>query len=1343
MPIQSSQLSGRPTRSLGALAVQSKRAPVQTNETIEFAPNRILVAFHPWVRPYEKRVVLTQASPNLLLEEPSPSPFFDRIYVTAGLTVSEAIDTLKKDPRLRVAEPDYLVHAYDKVPNDPNFTKLWGLRNTGQGPNGGTCTTCSKQGADISAVKAWDLTTGSSQVVVAVIDTGVDYNHPDLTANILRDSSNKVVGYDYFNKDDDPMDDYGHGTHCAGTIGGTGNNGIGVAGVNWNVKIMPLKFMGSGGWGYTSEATLCVDFAVTHGAHVMSNSWGGGGFDQLFLEALQRAEKAGILFVAAAGNAASNIDAGGFFPASYNQYVSNVVSVAATDCWDELAYFSNYGPQTCDIAAPGDTIYSTVPTGSCPLCNSSGYTWMSGTSMATPHVAGAAALIKARFPDASLTALKSRLLYSVDHPSDVEGYTRSGRLNVFAAMQSDAIAPGGPVNFSINQASGTGLRLTWTASGENQLVGTVSAYQLFYNTTPDMTTANMLEPKIKAGPPGTLETFDLTGLEPQTVYYVGLRAVDKVGNTSPLVLAPAVMTNSVFFFDGAESTPSFSAIGSSTWRATTEAAHSGSHSYSEATATRPYYSSQLEMTSPISVTGPSYVKFWAKTDLDNSDGFYFYLYETDASYYYYYVGKGVSSWNQYQIDLSGCVGHPIKMGFLISRGSSASTPPTHRVWIDDISFVKLVKTWEDNVEGVPQFTGLPPWSITTEQSSSPTHAWSDSPYGNYGNNAQLPLMQNASVTPSSNMGSLALSFKAKTDLENNKDWLEIYVTGDDGANWNYLGALTGTSSWSLYTVSLPGFKKVRSMFFLTTNAAQTRDGVYLDDIGIWGEPFTRARIVASKWDLNGDLQADILWRNTSTGEISAWLMNGTTHLSTISIGTYADPNSIIVGVADFNRDGKADLLRRNVTTGEVSILFMNGITYSSSALLGIVDPAWKIVGVADFNGDAKPDILWRNTVNGANCVWLMDGVTKNSVASLDSVSNLSWSIVGVADFNSDGKPDILWRNLTTGELSVWFMNGISHSDSISLGVVDLAWETVGADDFNGDGKPDILWRNAANGSNCVWVMDGIIYASLASLESLSDLNWKIVGVEDFNGDGKHDILWRNSVSGELSVWFMNGVTHSDSSSIVVGDPGWNIVGIDDFNSDGKNDLLRRNLATGELSVWFMNGTNYSSNSSFGIVDLAWKVVGVADFNGDGKPDILWRNATTGGMCIWYMDGIIRTSYAYFDLVPDLSWNCVGIGDFNGDGKPDILWRNPVTGELSIWYMSGISYGGRSSVGIADPVWKAVGVADFNGDGKPDILWRNTANGSNCVWFMDGITRINYTFLDAVTDQNWQIVPQSN
>lgn len=331
----------------------------------------------------------------------------------------------------RTAEPDFIVHA-SFTPNDPSFNSLWGLHNTGQTGGMGD--------ADIDAVEAWEASRGSTNVIVGVIDTGIDYNHPDLAANMwvnageipnngIDDDGNGYVddarGWDFVGNDKDPMDDHYHGTHCAGTIGAVGNNGIGVAGVCHQVKLMALKFLSSNGSGTTSDAVEAVLYATDNGAMLTSNSWGGGGYSQALKDAIDEARDAGVLFVVAAGNNQQNTDTTLCYPASYSS--ANIISVAATDASDVLASFSNYGASTVDIAAPGVSIYSTSPGG--------GYRTLSGTSMACPHVAGACALVYAAHPTMSWVDVRSAILNNVDGIASLTGKVATGgRLNIARAL---------------------------------------------------------------------------------------------------------------------------------------------------------------------------------------------------------------------------------------------------------------------------------------------------------------------------------------------------------------------------------------------------------------------------------------------------------------------------------------------------------------------------------------------------------------------------------------------------------------------------------------------------------------------------------------------------------------------------------------------------------------------------------------------------------------------------------------------------------------------------------------------------------------------------------------------
>jgi subtilisin family serine protease len=349
---------------------------------------------------------------------------------------ARVLRALKRDPRVAFAEPNFIVHAADVTPNDPFFSQLWGLDNTGQRVNW----TSGSPDADIDAREAWSVSTGSPDVVVAVIDTGVDGFHPDLAPNKwvnpgedcagcrtngVDDDGNGYVddwrGWDFANGDNDPTDDNGHGTHVAGTIAAAGNNGLGVAGVTWSSRIMPLKFLGADGSGTTADAVSAILYARAKGVPILNNSWGGGEFSQALLDAIQQSDASGELFVAAAGNDFTNTDAEPFYPSTYD--VPNLVSVGASDQFDRKAWFSNYGTKTVDLSAPGTNIYSTWTGAS--------YRFADGTSMAAPHVSGAAALAKAAFPNASGVGLKALLLRTLDPVPALAAASRtSGRLNV-------------------------------------------------------------------------------------------------------------------------------------------------------------------------------------------------------------------------------------------------------------------------------------------------------------------------------------------------------------------------------------------------------------------------------------------------------------------------------------------------------------------------------------------------------------------------------------------------------------------------------------------------------------------------------------------------------------------------------------------------------------------------------------------------------------------------------------------------------------------------------------------------------------------------------------------------
>lgn len=353
-----------------------------------------------------------------------------------------AVKSLNLNEIVERAEPNFIYRA-NKSPNDPKLKDLWGMINTGQydGSQNGIA------GFDVNAEKAWDIQTGNKDLVVAVIDTGVDYNHPDLKENMWTNEAERtgkagvdddgngyvddIYGYDFASNRGDSNDDQGHGSHCAGTIGAKGDNGVGIAGVVWDVKIMGVKFLDANGSGTLENALKAIDYATKMGAKIMSNSWGGGGFSETLKASIERSNAAGSLFVAAAGNDYSNNDSRPMYPASYQ--IPNVISVAAINNKGQLANFSNYGKASVHVGAPGVNITSST---------NGGYYSFSGTSMATPHVSGVAALILSNEPDLTNLELKQRLIATAKPIAGLKGkVSSSGMVDAYAALTNTLPEP--------------------------------------------------------------------------------------------------------------------------------------------------------------------------------------------------------------------------------------------------------------------------------------------------------------------------------------------------------------------------------------------------------------------------------------------------------------------------------------------------------------------------------------------------------------------------------------------------------------------------------------------------------------------------------------------------------------------------------------------------------------------------------------------------------------------------------------------------------------------------------------------------------------------------------------
>ncbi len=540
---------------------QQTALPPAHAKQAEFVPGELLVRFRPG-----QTVAKTKAAMQLSMVSggrsfPVQVNSFGGSDLVEGLRLArvspeltlDAIKALRARPDVIYAEPNFIRH-FDAVPNDPFYSSQWPLKNA---PSTGIS-------GFISAEAAWDTTTGNQNIVVGVIDSGIDIDHHDLKDNIfvntaeipnnnIDDDNNGFIddvnGWDFVNHDRTVFDsaaDDAHGTHVAGIIGARGNNSVGIAGVSWNVQLLPLKALGPQGG---TDATILEAFNYARAMRqrgvnlrVLNNSYGGQVFSQSLFDAIKQLGDAGILFTAAAGNDTLNNDSVPHFPASYD--LPNVISVAASTTGGTLAsQFSNRGPQTVHLLAPGDTILSTTPRGysgeglvtADTDLDGSTYSNFSGTSMATPHVTGAAALAIAANPNITLQKLRAVLLASGDEASLFSFMVLSGRLNakktVQFALENDITPPAVAPDFLVNSQDGRSLLVFYRTPGDDGMAGGNASLLEFLFT--DGTTGEVF--RLKAEIPGNAGTStSSTVLLPyrHTSGQLSLRVTDNVGNTS-------------------------------------------------------------------------------------------------------------------------------------------------------------------------------------------------------------------------------------------------------------------------------------------------------------------------------------------------------------------------------------------------------------------------------------------------------------------------------------------------------------------------------------------------------------------------------------------------------------------------------------------------------------------------------------------------------------------------------------------------------------------------------------------------------------------------------------------
>jgi len=1114
-----------------------------------------------------------------------------RLFNRVSREELEAIaDALTQEPSVEWAQPDYL----DQIalePNDPSYASQWHYFEAAGGVN---------------LPAAWNRTTGSASIRVAVIDTGSLPNHPDLAGKFVGGydmiASFPIPGNDGNGRDADPSDpgdwtaanecgsgtsarnSSWHGTHVAGTIAALTNNGVGVSGINWVSPIVPIRVLGKCG-GYSSDIADGITWASggavpslpanAHPAQALNLSLGGyrsnAACDAVYQTAISGALSRNVVVVVAAGN--SNQETKFHTPANCD----GVITVAATGRDGQRASYSNYdnneaGVQV-EIAAPGGSdgngVLSTLNSGT-TVPASYTYVGYNGTSMATPHVAGIVSLMLSAAP----TKTPSQILAAITATARPfpTGTIRDCTSNLAAVTTSIKYCGAGIIDADAAIAAVSSLPATTTTLASSANPSTFGQSVTF---TASVTGTN---------PTGNV-AFAASGM---TITGCGAVALAGAGNTRT-----------------AQCTTSALSAGSRSIVATYggNASNAGSTSsplsqtVNKAASTTGLASSTNPSTVGASVTFTATVSAVAPTGA---------VAFTDN-------GALVSGCSAVTLSGAGnvrtaqCVANTLPAGnrniVATYAGDANNNGSVSSTLVHTVN--KVASTTALASSSNPSVVGASIIFTASVTGVVPTGAVGFTDNGNAIAGCSAVMLAGAGNTRTAQCTTAALPAGSRN--------IVATYAGDAGNNGSVSTALV---------------QSVVSLVATTTALASS------ENPSVAGSPVTFTATVAGSSPTGTVAFTD---GGSPIAGCGAVALAGTGNARTASCAAsgLAQGNRAIV--ATYGGDG--------ANAGS-----------ASSPLAQAVNPP-VLAKQRDFDGTLTADLLWRSGA-GSHAIWLMSGATPGASANL--AIDPPRAVTHTADFDGNGRHDLLLRNSIDGTTSMQLMNGLVPAGSATL-LVDPAWEVTHTGDFDGDGKADLVWRNDAAGTTSMWRMDGTTFASGATL--LVDGAWRVTHVGDFNGDGKSDLVWRNAATGETAIWLMNGTTFA-SGAIVLANAAWSVVLTGDLDGNGTADLVWRNASTGQVALWLMNGAAMSSGAIV-LADANWVPTHAADFTGDGRADLVWRNTATGATNLWLMSGLAMTGGG---PVANVGSTVAAVGDYNADGRADLVWHDPATGATELWLM---------------------------------------------------------------------------